>query len=788
MRLVYITLIWVTGLVLASGSDLSSLMWVVIAVWVLLAAWLTRRAPLVFRLHIGLLVFVLAGLRFSLVPGQSDVSQFNNTGGLTLIGAVVTDPDVRDTNLHLRVRVDQMTRGDGIIETSGLVLVTVARGTDVSYGDRIAVTGLLLFPEEFDTFSYADYLARQGIYSIMRNAIIRIVDDDGGSPILKAIYSLRRRAAAHIARALPEPQAGLLTGILLGNERGISPELQGDFSRVGASHVIAISGFNMVIVAGVVVAVLNRVTDRRRVSGAISIVVIALYTLLVGANAAVVRAALMSALLIIGTLLKRRTYVPASLAFAALIMSLHNPYVLWDISFQLSFFATLGLALFADPLGKWFNSLLVRMFPASMARSVGGLLMEPLVVTAAAQITALPLVALYFQRLSLLVLGVNVLIVPVQAALLITGGLATMIAFIAPFLAQIIFWISWLLLSWTIGVVRLFAQIPFADVPLHTSGRVIFLYFAVMIGWAMMNATQPGWWLRLVRFIRQQAVMTGIVFSGMSLSLLMGAVAISRPDGYLHVWFLDVGHSNAVLVQTPGGAHMLVDGGRFPSRLLTAIGDRLPFTDRQIEVLVLTQPDEFDISAVRSVVDRYSIGVTLTNGQPNLSDYFLDLQNALEGRPVVAVTSGYTLDFSDGARLEVLHPQTQPRLGDSFDDNAVVVRLSYGDISFLLTADASVDAQRGLLQAGMWPLATVLQLPQHGTARSLASEFLSAVQPQVVVVQSDRANRRGDPDPDVLARLGDIPLYRTDHTGVIHLWTDGVRLWTSAGQSATAGQ
>lgn len=788
MRLVYITLIWTAGIVLASGSGLSSLMWAVIAAWLVLAAWLTRRSPLIYRLHVGLIIFTLAGLRFSLVPGQSDVSQFNNTGGLTLIGVVTADPDVRDTNIHLRVRVDQMTRGDGMIETSGMVLVTVPRGAGVSYGDRIAVTGLLLFPEEFDTFSYADYLARQGIYSIMRNAILRIVDDAGGSPLLGAIYDLRRRAAAQIARYLPEPQAGLLTGILLGNERGISPELRNDFSRVGASHVIAISGFNMVIVGGVVLALLNRLTDRRRLAGAASITVIVLYTLLVGANAAVVRAALMSALLIISSLLKRKTYVPASLAFAALLMSLHNPYILWDISFQLSFFATLGLALFVDPLGKRFNVLLERLFPASMARSVGSVLMEPLIVTTAAQITALPLVVLYFQRLSLLVLVVNVLIVPVQAALLITGGLATMIAFVAPFLAQIIYWVSWLLLSWTIGIVRFFAQIPFADMPIQASGRVIFLYFAVMIGWAMMSATQPGWWLRLARFVRQQAVMTGIVFSGISLSMLMGAVAISRPDGNLHVWFLDVGHSNAVLVQTPGGAHMLVDGGRFPSRLLTAIGDRLPFTDREIEVLVLTQPDEFDISAVRSVVDRYTIGVTLTNGQSNLSDFHRDLQNALEESPVVVVRSGYTLDFSDGARLEVLHPQTQPELGDSFDDNAVVLRLSYGAISFLLTSDASFDAQRGLLQAGMWPLATVLQLPQHGTTRSLASEFLAAVQPQVAVVQSDRANRRGDPDPDVLARLGDIPLYRTDHTGVIHLWTDGARLWTSAGQASTTGQ
>jgi competence protein ComEC len=224
---------------------------------------------------------------------------------------------------------------------------------------------------------------------------------------------------------------------------------------------------------------------------------------------------------------------------------------------------------------------------------------------------------------------------------------------------------------------------------------------------------------------------------------------------------------------------MLVDGGHFPSRLLTALGDRLPFNDQEIEVLVITQPDEFDYGALPSVLDRYSIGVTLTNGQPNLSPAYTALQEKLAAYPLVNVRSGYSLDTSDGVHLDVLHPQSQPDINDSLDDQTLTLRLTYGSISFLLTSDLSTDGQATLLQNGEWPLATVLQLPKHGAAHSLSTDFVKIIQPQAVVVQNDPANRQGNPDPDTLAKLGAVPVFRTDQSGTIHFWTNGHDLWSS---------
>lgn len=777
MRLVYLTLGWAAGLLLAANAanNAAAPVWAILAVLALVVVGLWWRERRWFALT--LLAFTLGGLRFSLVPLTSDIAQYNNVGGMTIEGTVNAEPDRRDDRILLRLEAETVTRAGQTLATSGAVLVYAPPISQARYGDRIRATGVLITPAEADTFSYADYLARGGVFSIMQDTAVEVLSGGHGSSLYAALLDFKARAHSLITVSLPEPAAGLLSGILLGDESGIAPEVRDAFNAAGAAHVIAISGFNMALLSGVVMGLLARFGIRRWWAVLIGISVIAVYTLLVGASAAVVRAAIMSSLLVIGAIIRRKTYVPASLALVALLLSLQNPTVIWDISFQLSFFATLGLALYAAPLSRRFDALLVRLFPRRTARMLGDFLAEPLIVSLAAQITTLPLIVVYFGRLSPVSLLVNLLIIPAQAYLLIVGLLATLTAFVLPAAAQVLFWLDLLPLAWTLGVVRLAGGLPFADAEFHADPRLIVLFYLILLGGALMQAAQPAWAPRLGRFIRARAVLTTTVFAGVGLALLMGAVGLSRPDGSLHVWLLDVGHSNAVLAQTPGGAHLLVDGGRFPSRLLTAIGDRLPFNDRAIEVLVITQPDEADLGALNAVLDRYEVGVTLYSGQPNLGETFLALQDHLSQHEVVTVSAGYALELDDGTRLEVLHPQAQPALDDSLDEHTLVTRLSYGDVSFLLTGDISREGQQTLLDAGQWPLATVMQLPKHGSARTLDEDFLQAAQPQLVVFQSDRANRMSDPDADTLALLGDTPVYRTDQGGTIHLWTDGQELW-----------
>lgn len=780
MRLVGLCIGWVAGILLAATfSAWIPLFWLILMGVLGFLASLTRQTSYFWWVMI-LFSIAFGGYRYAFVPQSSDIAQYNAVGGSTLEGVIVAEPDYRDDRVQIRVAAETVQFGADVFETSGLVLVNAPRLSNLAYGDRVLVTGQLSTPATFDTFSYADYLARQGVFSLMDNTIIEVINSGEGNIAFETLFRFKNLLISRVNDALPDPEAALLIGILLGNERGIDPQLNEDFARVGASHVIAISGFNMALISGLVMGILEkRFQDRKWIATVIGIVILAIYTLLVGANAAVVRAAIMSSLLVIAPQLNRRTYVPASLSFVVIMMSFQNPLVLWDLSFQLSFFAVLGLALFTDPLERRFNGLMNAILPSPFANPIAKFLNEPIVVSVAALIMTLPLIVLYFGRLSLVSLLVNLLIVPVQAGLLLFGGLALIISLVSPDFAQVFFWLDMLLLKWTIAVVRFFGDLDFADIDLSVPSSLIWGFLFAIIGGAIVNATRPKWATRLAIFVRSQPILPTLMLVGVGIFLLMASILTSRPDGKLHVWFLDVGHSNAVLLQTPNGAQVLIDGGRFPSRLLTAIGDRVPFYDREIELVIITHPDEFDLGALPSVLRRYSAGTILTNGQENLSDAYAEIEAAFSSYNVLPVFAGYQVELSDGTLIEVLHPQNQAELGEDLGNSAMVLRITYEDVSFLLTSDVSQEGQVEMVESGQWLGASVLQLPQHATSRSLNESFVANVQAQAVVVQYEFPNQRGDPDSDTLGLLDEVTMIlETGEQGTLHLWTDGHTLWS----------
>lgn len=203
-----------------------------------------RRAKLIW---LGVLFAALGSGRYLLsVPhfDQSSLSTYNSAGEVTVEGVIVAEPDVRDTYINLRINADQLTRPDRItIPINGLLLTRPARPSEVRYGDRVRVSGELVAPPEFATFSYKDFLARQGIYSMIDRPRLSVIAPDQGSPILAAIFAFRDRARTVIAQILPEPSASLLTGILLGDDSGLPADVQDEFRRTGTTHIIAISGY-----------------------------------------------------------------------------------------------------------------------------------------------------------------------------------------------------------------------------------------------------------------------------------------------------------------------------------------------------------------------------------------------------------------------------------------------------------------------------------------------------------------------------------------------------------------
>lgn len=242
------------------------------------------------------------------------------------------------------------------------------------------------------------------------------------------------------------------------------------------------------------------------------------------------------------------------------------------------------------------------------------------------------------------------------------------------------------------------------------------------------------------------------------------------PDGRLHVWFLDVRQGDAILIQSPDGRQVLVDGGPSPTALFDQLGEVLPFWDRSLDLVVLTHPDADHMSGLIPLLERYEVGAALDSVVPGEqgAETWLAATSAA-GVPRPAAAPGTRVQ-AGGAVLTVLGP---PHGAEDGNNGSVVLRLDYGTSSMLLVGDAEVEAERALL-AGSGPLhADVLKVGHHGSSASTSAEFLEAVQPRLAIISVGAGNYFGHPAPDVLQRLQGIEVLRTDARGRIEVVSDG---------------
>jgi len=265
--------------------------------------------------------------------------------------------------------------------------------------------------------------------------------------------------------------------------------------------------------------------------------------------------------------------------------------------------------------------------------------------------------------------------------------------------------------------------------------------------------------------------------------MLVGAVALTLPDDKLHVSFLDVGQGDAILVQTPNHQNILIDGGPSPQALNRELGKKLPFWDRTIDLVVSTQPQADHLAGLVEVLKRYKVSEVVESGIPyNTSTYqewdsSVNESGVRRGRAI----AGQEADLGGGIKLEVLNPPEELFQGtsDDVDNNGVVLRLEWGEVSFLLTADIRYDGEFELIKERPGLQSTVLKVAHHGGNSSTTEQFLAVVDPQAAVISVGN-NPYGHPANETVERLGKVKVYRTDMNGTVEFTTDGERLWMRA--------
>ena len=734
------------------------------------------------------------------LPG-AELKPYHDMPRIELQGVVSDDPASSDTILTFRLSAERIRPDDRSqwAEVSGDVRVTarvpaaLAGSRDapfIRYGDRLALTGILQTPGHFGVFDFPAYLESQGIGTVMRFPDAELIGEDGGTPFYRWLYSLRRDMAGAMTVAIPEPQASFGQAILLGIRDDVPESLTEDFRRAGTAHLLAISGLHVGILLALSISASEFLIGRRRQFYLIlPMLAIWMYALISGASDSAMRAAIMGTVYIVAIAVGRpRSLIPA-LALAAALMVALEPRVLTRVSFQLSFAAMMGIAIYyevlSDRIAEW-----LRLGPeredwwAASLRGLAG----AVGITVAATLATTPLVMFYFGRVSLVGLPATLLSMPALPLALIAHGATALVGTLSETVAIPFGWIAWILSGYITGVTSLFSGLPIASVETgEMAHRFIWAYYAVMTGIVVLLYSPIRWqrpWLRFPSKTWNTSIPWQFTALALVVAVAVWAAALNRPEGMLKVVFADVGQGDMTVITTPSGRTIVVDGGPDPERAAQVLGGQKPFWDRKLSLVVLSHPHSDHVSGLSEVLRRYDVEHILeSRSKYESADYAAWLRLAdSEGAQLLGVRPGMNLSFDDGVELHVLAPQDADdsvKSGDA-NDASVVVRVVFGNASFLLTGDMVTEGERLLLRSGRILDSDVLKVAHHGSKTSSSLSFLGAVSPGVAVISAGQDNRFGHPDPEVVERLeGLMPasrIFKTFERGTITFETDGKTL------------
>ena len=667
------------------------------------------------------------------------------------------------------------------------------------HGDAVVIRGFVDAPGEIGPFDYREHLAARGIGAVVTRAEVAEITPGAGG-WMASLHQLRSRLRGALQRSAPEPAASLASAMLLGMRAGLPPEVSDDFRRAGLAHILAISGLHVGMALGVALLISQALLGRRY--GLYLVLPLAAvwgYVLLAGAPPSAVRAAMMGSAFLLALAVGRTPAAVNALGLAAFLLLLAEPRSLWDRSFQLSFSAMAGVLLLGLPLSAWARE---------RAAGLRGRILRPLIrtlqavaaslaVSLGAFAGSLPLAAYNFGHVPLFGAPATLLAMAFTPFFLIAAALAAAVGLALPPLAAVFGAGTWLLGGAIAGVASAFAALPGASVAAGGSEGLSeawiwagYAPLALAVAWRLRGRWAPSV-SELGRALRDGAASRAERLAVLGATgVLAGAVWIAAltPDaGLLELHALDVGQGDALLIVTPDGATALVDGGPDPRMAVNRVDAALPLDGLRIDLGVLTHGHADHAAGFMEMARRGRFGAVIVPPPiPGSNEAWRVELDAL-GVDVAEASRGMTIALGADATLQALNPPSPPLSGTASDvnNNAVALRLDYGETSALLMADLFVEAEWAMLDAGVDVSADLLKVGHHGSATSTSPEFLAAVGPSAAVVSVGADNRFGHPSDGVMARLarrvGAAQLFTTAEDGCVRFASDGERWHSSAG-------
>ncbi|HSQ24806.1 MAG TPA: ComEC/Rec2 family competence protein, partial [Pyrinomonadaceae bacterium] len=736
---------------------------------------------------------------------------------------------------------------------------------ELRHGARLR---LLLTLDREDNFRnpgvlpFTEYLEREGYDAtgvIKSPLLIERLDDERVFLPLALLYEWREHLQRRIHYLFSPETAGVLDAALLGNHYNISLGAAERFRAGGTFHVLVISGFQIAFIGGLLLLVVRWFTKRRILQVTFAATLLWTYTIAVGADASVARSAFMFTVVLLGPLVSRRAHTLNSLGGAATALLVWHPNDLFDPSFQLTFISVLSIVTIALPLisrmqqvGSWRpahetpyppavpgwfrglsetlfwserewktemarSNIRYRLFKTTWAISLERWRLQKLlrfatnaiVISASVQIGMLPMMIIYFHRVSFAALLLNIFVGGLMALLLLMAVAATLISMLSGGLAaplkMITEKIDWLM----IHAVDPFKWLGIDSIRMpHYRGWMVgiyVLYFLVLgllvIGlarWKPLRLNEPA-----KRTLAQRSlVIATATFLLLAITIVGHPFSGDRPDGNLHVDFLDVGQGDSALLTMPDGTTLLIDGGGRPNidwqktdeiddsesfeRDARSVGERVVSEylwgrglDR-IDYVLATHADADHIDGLNDVVRNFKVRGAIVARTPVDDPGYRRFAEAMKEMRVAVerIGAGDLMRFGS-VSAQVLWPTA------SGDDNApsrnndsVVLRFNYGESFILFTGDVEREAELAMLAAGLDLRSDIVKVAHHGSKTSSVEPFIDASEPSKAIISVGRSSIFGHPNKDVVERwrASGAQVMTTGQSGTISVVTDGHKL------------
>lgn len=753
---------------------------------------------------------------------------------------VISNPEDKEYKYSCKIKVEEI---DGKKQNIKLIL-DINKGKNkqnITFGNEIELIGKIEEAkpaQNYKGFDYKEYLKTKGIYGTISAEEFKIITENKLNFFSNFINLLKNNMKSNINKILNKDEAALCIGILIGDRESISDETESNFKKSNLTHMLAVSGSHITYIIVAMASMLSK--TGKKFTKITTIIFLIFFTAITGFTASVERATIMGILVLIASLINRKSDTINNLGISSLIILICNPYTITDMGFLLSYGGTIGIVLLSGKISRGLNKTVEKFggkklkkvtdtskeennlikkkisngknqnLKRELKSKVIKYIIEAFSITLSANLIIIPIMAYSFSTFSITFWISNILAGPIMEISTILGFIVYFISIIFIPFAKFIGIILNILLFLLLKIAEISSKFPGASIYIKTPYFIecIIYYLMLFLIFSKNRFKRKNKKLYLKktiykanRFYKSERQKSSIqikkrltnykkILAILTIILILTINIIPILNKDLEIYFINVGQGDSTLIKTPQDKHILIDGGGSEFGNFD-VGENilLPYLlDRRITTLdyiIISHYDSDHIAGLFSVMKNLNVKNIIVSKQGKVSENLKTFEQIVKERNinVIVAKKGDKITIDKYSYIDILFPEEKLINDNILNNNSIVANFYSLGLKMLFTGDVEEIAEERLIQLyGKTDKlhAHILKVAHHGSKTSSIQSFLDLVNPQIALIGVGKDNKFGHPNEGVLERLSKFTnkIYRTDISGEIQIKWNGKKLLT----------